>query len=93
MLNHLCETLTELKVNETPLIEAHKIDSRFSVTFELDPELRQNFSELEIENLKIEVKVKKMNNNSFMIFFTKLGGDRHEFFELYNEVIDKLIKA
>jgi len=93
-LNSLCKAFTEIKENEKPEIEANEKDSKFIVNYELDAELKKDLemSSVSIDTLKVEVKIEKVEKNWYMVFFNKISGDKHEFFELFDGVYEKFSK-
>jgi hypothetical protein len=44
--------------------------------------------EVEIEKLTFEVDVKRIDEENFVAEFTKLGGEKAEFFEVYDEFVN-----
>jgi len=91
-LNSLCKAIGELKENEKPEIDANEKDSKFTVNFEIDPELKKDLGEVTIETLKVEIKIEKVEKNWYMVFFNKLSGDKHEFYQLFEEVYERFSK-
>lgn len=91
-LNSLCRSFLTVKDNAVPEIEVSEKDSRFIVKYELDEELKKDLGNLVIENLKIDVQVQLVENNWYMVFFDKLSGDRHEFFEVFDAIVNKYSK-
>lgn len=91
-LNTLCQQFNEAKENEKPEIEANEKDSKFTVNFDISPELKKDLGEVTIETLKVEIKVEKVEKNWYMVFFNKISGDRHEFYELFETMCDKFTK-
>merc|ERR1712232_1470734 len=90
-LNNLCRAFINIKPNEKPEIEASDKDSKFTVNYDIDPELKKDL-EVTVHTLKIEVKVEKVEKNWYMVFFNKISGDRHEFYELFEGISDKFSK-
>jgi len=90
-LNNLCRAFINIKPNEKPEIEANDKDSKFTVNYDIDPELKKDL-EVTVDTLKIEVKVEKVEKNWYMVFFNKISGDRHEFYELFEGISDKFSK-
>jgi len=90
-LNGLCRTFLTIdkSSDEKPEIEISEKDCRFKVTFNLNEELKKELVDFVIESLKIDVQVQKVEKNWYMVFFNKIGGDRHEFFEVYDSIVNK----
>lgn len=90
-LNNLCKAFLEIKPNEKPEIEANEKDSKFTVNYDIDPELKKDL-EVTVDTLKIEVKVEKVEKNWYMVFFNKMSGDRFEFYQLFEDMYEKFVK-
>jgi serine/threonine protein kinase len=93
-LNSLCKAIGEMKDNEKPEIEANEKDSKFTVNFDIDAELKKDLADanIAIETLKVEIRAEKVEKNWYMVFFNKLSGDKHEFYELFDGVYEKFSK-
>jgi serine/threonine protein kinase len=69
-------------------VNAHEELAKFKVTFEVEKELQEMLPEVEIEKLTFEVDVKRIDEENFVAEFTKLGGEKAEFFEVYDEFVN-----
>lgn len=66
-------------------ITAHESLAKFKINYEVDKEILDNFPDLEVEPLSINVEVKKAEDDSFVAEFSKLSGDKLDFFNVYDE--------
>lgn len=94
-LNGLCRSFLTLEraKAEKPEIEASPRDCKFTVAFDLAEELKKDLGEISVECLKLEVQVQRVEANWYMVFFKKLGGDKLEFSEVYEEIVNKYVAA
>jgi serine/threonine protein kinase len=80
-------------------IVPHKNLAKFKVIFEnekfnfedaegVDEEIIENLKNLEVEKLSFEVNLKKVDDENYVAEFTKLGGDKYEFFNIYDQFIN-----
>jgi len=69
-------------------IVVHEKNAKFKVTYATDPEWILQMPDLEIENLSFDVEIKKVDQNSYFVEFTKLSGDKFEFFNAYDEFLN-----
>jgi serine/threonine protein kinase len=88
-LNSLCETFGEIKENNKPEIKANEKNSKFTVSYNLDSALVQDLADFTLENLKVEVNVEKIQDNWYMVYLNKVSGDKHEFYEVFDEIVRK----
>jgi len=68
-------------------IKVHDVVAKFIVTYELDKEMLENLPEIEVEPLSFEVELKKVDEDVYFVEFTKLTGDKYEFFNVYDEFV------
>lgn len=66
-------------------VTAHDTLAKFKVEYELDKEIANEFPDLEIESLALEVEVKKTEDEELVAEFTKISGDKLDFFQVYDE--------
>ncbi len=94
-LNGLCRSFLTLENSNTekPEIEVSERDCKFTVAFELSEEVKKDLGGLSVECLKLEVQVQRVENNWYMVYFEKLSGDKLEFSEVYDEILNKYAKA
>ena len=72
-------------------ITPHEELARFRITYEIDRELLESLPDLEIEKLAFDVEVERVDE-SYMAVFTKVSGDKLEFFNAYDELVTSLKK-
>ncbi len=65
----------------------HEELAKFKVVYETDKELSEMLPEIDIEKLSLEVDVKRVDEDNYIAEFTKLGGDKFEFFNIYDEFL------
>jgi serine/threonine protein kinase len=53
--------------------------------------LRVENKYVEFENLKFSIEIKNMNDEKFVLDFTKHSGDKFEFLQIYRQLVDSLI--
>lgn len=68
-------------------IKPHQEIAKFKVTYEADKEMQESLPEIEVEVLSFEVELKRVEHNSYVLEFTKLSGEKYEFFNVYDEFI------
>jgi len=64
--------------------------AKFRVDYEIDSEITENMPDLEVENLALEVEVKKLDDDYFVAEFSKVSGDKYEFFNIYDEYVSSI---
>jgi len=57
------------------------------VCYDLNKEELQDLIDLHIEPLAFIVELKNICDDSFSVEFTKISGDKYEFFDVYDEYI------
>jgi len=90
-LNSLCRSFLTLdrSSQDKPEIDISEKDCRFIVSWDLPEDIKKELGDLIVECLKIDIQVQRVEDNWYMVFFNKLGGDRHEFFEVYDAIVEK----
>jgi serine/threonine protein kinase len=88
-ISHLNYIVDYFKNNDKKMKEVspHEELARFKVVYEIEKEILEELPEFDIEKLAFEVDIKRLDENSFIAEFTKLGGDKYEFFNVYDEFV------
>jgi serine/threonine protein kinase len=86
-LNYIANYFMTKDQNEKNII-IHKNLGKFNINYAIDKEILENFPDLNIEKLSIEIDLKRIDDENFVAEFTKLGGDKLEFFNEYNQFIE-----
>jgi len=65
---------------------------KFNVKFDLDKETKELIHEndtITIEGLEIQIEIKKVKEDEFIIEWSKLKGDKMEFFEIFQQFVSQ----
>jgi serine/threonine protein kinase len=62
--------------------------AKFKVIYEADEELVKNFSQIVLETLSFEVELRKIDDESYIVLFNKLSGDKLEFFNTFDQFVE-----
>jgi serine/threonine protein kinase len=68
-------------------INVHDELAKFKVTYDIEMELVEQLPEIEIEKLSFSVDLRRIDEENYVAEFTKLGGDKLEFFNVYDEFV------
>jgi len=71
------------KDNKTKKIDINKKHYSLKINYLPDAETKQLLEGLNYDNLEIKVDLKKLNDETLIIEFTKIKGDKGEFYEIY----------
>lgn len=71
--------------NKNKEVIPHDSLARLKINYEQDPEIIENFPELDIETLGFEVELKRTDDDNLIAEFNKVSGDKLEFFIAYDE--------
>jgi len=66
-------------------VDVHKKNYSMKVNYKLDEETEKILEGMDVNNLEVKVELKKQNNdeNNLVIEFSKMKGDKGEFYEMY----------
>lgn len=73
-------------------IKVHDELAKFKITYEIDKELVEQLPDIEIEKLSLAVDLKRIDEENYIAEFTKFGGDKLEFFNVYDEFLTYIEK-
>jgi serine/threonine protein kinase len=90
-LNYLANYFRKEDTREKS-ITPHEEMAKFRVEYETDKEILESLPDLEIEKLTFDVEIEK-TEDSYIAVFTKIAGDKLEFFNVYDELINFSQKA
>jgi serine/threonine protein kinase len=86
ILNNLAEYFDH--VDQRPKeIKPHEEVAKFKVSYETDKEILENLPDLEVENLVLEVELKRLDEESYVAEFHKLAGDKNDFYTVYDQFL------
>lgn len=68
-------------------VTAHDNVTKIKISYETDAEIAENLPYLEIQNLALDVELKRTEDDQLIAEFTKLSGDKMEFFNVYDEYL------
>lgn len=88
-LNHLNYLYNYFDKNDekSKVIDVKESNPKLRITYELDQETQETLSDLEIERLSLEVELKKIDEDAYVAEFTKLGGSKLDFYNIFDEFL------
>lgn len=89
VLNQLASLFNRHKGSLVKLTPS-ETQAKFRVAYELDQDTLDSLPDLAIENLEIDVEVKKGQDESLVVELIKVGGDKMEFFNEYENLVESL---
>jgi serine/threonine protein kinase len=82
-------TVTKHFAERRAKVEAHSANAKLKIVCDVDEEFKQNYPEIQIENLVLDAEILKQGDD-FIVEFNKVAGDKFEFFEAFDQFVNTI---